>query len=259
MRFGIKKVIVSSYQAASGAGAEGMIELIEQARTVVGNIKPNEYNDGALDLSSLKGQVFAYPLAFNIIPHIDTFQPNGYTREEMKVAWETCKIFNDDSMQISCTAVRIPTMRAHSEAITIETVLPITPEQARAEIRNAAGAVIVDDPANKKYPMPMTATRKYDVEVGRIRQSLVFGENGLDLFVSGDQLYRGAALNAIYIAQMATSGKLVEEKKFNSHSRAATEILVKQAIKTHRSLFFAGVLTFAAGFLLHSLASTIRR
>ena len=154
-------------------------------------------------------QVFAHPLSFNVIPHIDKFQPNGYTKEEMKVTWETRKIlgfppFDEKSAapKISCTAVRIPTLRAHSEAITIETEKPCTPEQARAILSKADGVELKDDVAKEIYPMPLHATGKFDVEVGRVRQSMVF-ENGLDFFVSGDQLLRGAALNAVIIAELS--------------------------------------------------------
>ena len=120
----------------------------------------------------------------------------------MKVAWETVKIFNasPESLRVSCTAVRIPILRAHSEAITIETDKPINPADARELLRSAPGVRVADDPSVNLYPMPLTATSSFDVEVGRLRQSLIFGEHGLDLFVSGDQLLRGAALNAVLIA-----------------------------------------------------------
>jgi aspartate-semialdehyde dehydrogenase len=187
--FGLKRVIVSSYQAASGAGAEGMTELEEESRRVlVEGAKP-------------RAKVFAHPLAFNLIPHIDSFQPNGYTREEMKVAWETRKIMGLPELPVSCTAVRVPTMRVHAEAVTIETVEPVTPEAARVALAKAAGVKVVDDPANSLYPMPITATGADDCEVGRVRQSLVFGAHGLDFFVCGDQLLKGAALNAVQIAE----------------------------------------------------------
>ena len=191
-QFGIKKLIMSTYQAASGAGAEGMEEL--QTGT----------------LAKLTGQpvtnsVFVHPLPLNLIPHIDKFQANGYTKEEMKVVWETVKIFGltDEEIKVSCTAVRIPTMRAHSEAITIETNKPITAAEARTILSTAPGVKLVDDvtATPPAYPMPLTATSQFDVEVGRIRESLVYQPNGLDLFVSGDQLLRGAALNAVLIAE----------------------------------------------------------
>ena len=187
--FGVKKVIVSSYQATSGAGVEGMNELLAESRVV-------------LDGGTAGHKVFAHPIAFNLIPHIDSFQPNGYTREEMKVTWETRKIFGAPDMPISCTAVRVPTLRVHSEAVTIETEKPITVEGARAAIAAAKGVKLFDDPDNKVYPMPINATMQHDCNVGRIRQSLIFGDHGIDFFVSGDQLLKGAALNAVQIAQL---------------------------------------------------------
>lgn len=195
-QFGIKTLIMSTYQAASGAGAEGMEELTQGT------------------LAKLTGQpvthaVFAHPLPFNLIPHIDKFQENGYTKEEMKVVWETLKIFNltEQELKVSCTAVRIPTMRAHSEAITIETLRPISADAARELLASAPGVKVVDNTAENLYPMPFTATSAFDVEVGRIRESLVFAPNGLDLFVSGDQLLRGAALNAVLIAEVCLEMK----------------------------------------------------
>ena len=189
VQYGIKKMIVSTYQAASGAGAEGMDELKQGTKA-------------KLNGEPVLNTIFAHPLPFNLIPHIDKFQENGYTKEEMKVTWETMKIFGltEADIKISCTAVRIPTIRAHSEAITIETNKPITPDGARALLANAPGVRLVDDPSNNRYPMPLNATESFDVEVGRIRQSLIFDSHGLDLFVSGDQLLRGAALNAVLIA-----------------------------------------------------------
>merc|ERR1712039_597504 len=129
--------------------------------------------------------------------------------EEMKVTWELQKIFGlPDDVKVSCTAVRVPTLRAHSETIVVETEKPVDPAEARELLRSAAGVKLVDDPANLKYPMPLNATGEYDVEVGRIRQSLIFGEHGLEFFVSGDQLLRGAALNAVIIAEQAVAARL---------------------------------------------------
>merc|ERR1712039_1121947 len=124
-----------------------------------------------LNGEQISAKVFAHPLPFNVIPHIDSFQDNGYTKEEMKVVWETQKIFGSKDIACSCTAVRIPIARAHSEAITIETQKDITVETATAALRGAPGVSVVDDPDKKQYPMPLTATKKYDVEVGRIRSS----------------------------------------------------------------------------------------
>ncbi len=196
--FGLRKVIVSTYQATSGAGAKAMQELIDQTKEVL-----SKTND-PMELPKVRAQskFFAHQIAFNLIPHIDVFQENGYTKEEMKVAWETRKIFGDESIAVSCTAVRIPTLRAHSEAIVIETEKPISADGARAVLAGSEGVEVVDDVANNRYPMPVTASGKFAVEVGRIRQSLIFGEHGLEFFVSGDQLLRGAALNAVEIAKL---------------------------------------------------------
>uniref|UniRef100_A0A7S0L8G2 aspartate-semialdehyde dehydrogenase n=1 Tax=Coccolithus braarudii TaxID=221442 RepID=A0A7S0L8G2_9EUKA len=186
--FTIKKCIMSTYQAASGAGAPGMDELQEGVRAMSAGEK-------------VENEVFAHPLPFNVIPHIDKFLDDKYTKEERKVTWETRKILDVPDMPVSCTCVRIPTLRAHAEAITIETEKPIDLAAALAALEAAPGVVVVDDPANNLYPMPLTATSKYDVEVGRIRANDVFGDKGLDLFVCGDQLLRGAALNAVLIAE----------------------------------------------------------
>lgn len=187
--FGLKKVIISTYQATSGAGAAGMQELLEQTQ--------QELNGEATE-----AKAFAHKIAFNLIPHIDSFQENDYTKEEMKVAWETQKIFGEPELPVSCTAVRIPTLRAHSESIVLETEKAVTPEEARAVLVDAPGVDVIDNPENLEYPMPLNATGKFNVEVGRIRRNLVFGDHGLELFVCGDQLLKGAALNAVQIAQL---------------------------------------------------------
>ncbi|RIH88403.1 Aspartate-semialdehyde dehydrogenase [Meiothermus luteus] len=189
--FRARRVIVSTYQSASGAGASGMEELLEGTRRF-------------LEGHPVEHKVFAHPLPFNVIPHIDAFQENGYTREEMKVLWETQKIIGDPTLRVSCTAVRVPTLRVHAEAVTVEFERPVSPEAAREVLRQAPGVDLVDDPAQKRYPLPITATGKFNVEVGRIRKSLVF-DNGLDFFVAGDQLLKGAALNAVQIAELLAS------------------------------------------------------
>lgn len=186
-KFGLKKVMMSTYQASSGAGAPGMHELEGHTRAWA--------KDGAVP----KPEVFAHQLLFNVIPHIDKFQPNGYTKEEMKVSWEIVNIFGEE-IPVSCTAVRIPTLRAHSEAIVIETK-PISPDEARKVLEEAEGIKVVDDPDSLTYPMPLNVSGKFDVEVGRIRTNLCFGDHGLEFFVSGDQLLRGAALNAVLIGE----------------------------------------------------------
>ncbi|PNY82857.1 aspartate-semialdehyde dehydrogenase [Deinococcus koreensis] len=198
--YGVKRMIVSTYQATSGAGQKGMDELLEQTRV-------------QLEGGQATHEVFAHPIPFNVIPHIDAFQDNGYTKEEMKVVWETHKIIGDSSIRVSCTAVRIPTLRTHSEAITLELERPATPAQIRELLARSAGVEVRDDPAAGLYPMPLTASGKYDVEVGRIRESLVF-DGGIDLFVSGDQLLKGAALNAVQIAEyLQEKGALKERQR----------------------------------------------
>ena len=144
---------------------------------------------------------FAHPLPFNVIPHIDKFLDDKYTKEERKVTWETRKIMDLPDLPVSCTCVRIPTLRAHAEAITIETDKKVDIAAAYAALNAAPGVAVVDDPEKQLYPMPITASTKYDVECGRLRKNDVFGDNGLDLFVCGDQLLRGAALNAVLIAE----------------------------------------------------------
>jgi len=186
--FGLKKVIVSTYQATSGSGQPGMNELIHESKNYLAG-------------DEVKNDIFTYPIPFNLIPHIDAFQENDYTKEEMKVTWETQKIFNDENIKISCTAVRIPTLRAHAESVTIETEKPVDIQKIRKILSGAQGVDLVDEISENKYPMPLTATQKYNVEIGRIRKNTVFGEYGLDFFVCGDQLLRGAALNAVEIAE----------------------------------------------------------
>lgn len=187
--FGLQKVIVSTYQATSGGGQAAMDELESESKKYLAGEEVSNEN-------------FTHPIPFNLIPHIDAFQDNAYTKEEMKVTWETRKIFGLPELPVSCTAVRIPTFRAHAESITVETEKEITPDAARAVLEKAPCVEVTDTPGEHHYPMPRSASEKYDVEVGRIRQSLVFGQHGIDLFVCGDQLLKGAALNAVQIAEL---------------------------------------------------------
>jgi len=188
-QYGLQKVIISTYQATSGAGNGGMAELEQSTRRALAGEAPG-------------CSVFKYPIAFNLIPHIDSFQENLYTREEMKVVWETRKIFGDQTIPVSCNCVRIPTMRAHAESIVVETREPVEPGDVRGMFRTVPGIVVKDDVDNFVYPMPLTASEKFDVEVGRIRRSLIFGERGLEFFVCGDQILKGAALNAVQIGEL---------------------------------------------------------
>ena len=201
-RFGLKRVIVSSYQATSGAGVNGMYELVDQTKKVLDDVNFTSNVQNGIVTTKLEAKAFAYPIAFNLVPQIDKFQDNGYTKEEMKVTWETRKIMDLPNLPVSFTAVRIPTLRAHSEAITIETENECPAKEAQEVLRAAVGVKLIDDPSKALYPMPITASGSDDVEVGRVRQSLIFGSHGLDLFVSGDQLLRGAALNAVLIAEV---------------------------------------------------------
>lgn len=183
----IKRVHVSTYQAASGAGAAAMDELVEQYAQLVRGEEPTV-------------EKFAYQLAYNVIPHIDVFMENGYTKEEMKMYNETKKIMHAPKLDVSAMCVRVPVMRAHSEAIWVETESPVSVEAAREAFKKAEGVVVVDDPSNKKYPMPLDVANQDPVFVGRIRRDLT-NENGLSFWIVGDQIKKGAALNAVQIAQ----------------------------------------------------------
>lgn len=183
----IRKVHVATYQAASGAGAAAMDELVEQ------------YAQLARGEEATVNK-FAYQLAYNLIPHVDVFTDNGYTKEEMKMFNETKKIMHEPDLDVSAMCVRVPVMRAHSEAIWIETERPISVEEAREAFAAGEGIVVVDVPAEKKYPMPLFVAGKDPVFVGRIRKDLC-NECGLSFWVVGDQIKKGAALNAVQIAQ----------------------------------------------------------
>lgn len=182
----IRRIHIASYQAASGAGAAAMAELEQQYREV-------------LDGKEATVKKFQYQLAYNVIPQIDVFQDNGYTKEEMKMFNETRKIMHSD-VQCSAMCVRVPSLRSHSEAVWIETERPITVEEARTAFDQAEGVQLMDDPANKVYPMPLFLAGKDDVYVGRIRKDIA-NENGLTFWLVGDQIKKGAALNAVQIAE----------------------------------------------------------
>ena len=182
----IKRVRVATYQAASGAGAQGIAELENQVKEVAEGKTPTI-------------QKFPYQLAMNIIPHIDVFLDNDYTKEEMKMNWETKKIMHTNA-EVSATCVRIPVARAHSEAIWVETENPISIEDVKAAFAKAEGLTVVDVPAEKQYPMPLFVSGKDDVFVGRIRKD-VTDPNSLTFWCVGDQIKKGAALNAVQIAE----------------------------------------------------------
>ena len=194
----VKRIVAATYQAASGAGAPGLAELEQQMK---------EYVDG----KALTVKAFQHQLTYNLIPHIDKFdETNWYTLEELKMLHESRKMLHAPDLMLSCTSVRVPIARAHSEALNIEFENDITPEEAREILGAADGVKVVDDPLNGGYPMPLDATDKYDVLVGRIRQDISRNDKkGLDMFVSGDQLLRGAALNAVEIAEHLVKRGLV--------------------------------------------------
>lgn len=190
----IRRVYVSTYQAASGAGAGAMSELEAQ------------YADIAAG-HELHVERFAYQLAGNLIPHIDVFTDNGYTKEEMKMVNETKKILHSD-VAVSATCVRVPVMRAHSESIWVETERPVSPDEARQAFERMEGIAVIDEPAEKKYPMPLFAAGTYPVYVGRIRKDTA-NPNGLTFWCVADQILKGAALNAVQIAEyLVLQGRL---------------------------------------------------
>ena len=192
----IERVHVATYQAASGAGAAAMDELEQQYRALLEGREP-------------KVEKFAHQLAYNVIPHIDVFQENGYTKEEMKMFNETRKIMHSPRMRVSATCVRVPVLRAHSEAVWVETAAEISLATAREAFAKAEGLVVVDDPASALYPMPFDKAGADPVFIGRIRRDLAC-DNGLSFWIVGDQIKKGAALNAVQIAQYL----LAHGKKF---------------------------------------------
>jgi aspartate-semialdehyde dehydrogenase len=184
---GIRRVIVSTYQSASGAGAAAMRELEDQAR---------EYAAG----KPITKSVFPHQIAFNVFSHNTKMAENGYNEEENKVVEETRKIFHEPELPVVPTCIRVPVLRAHAESIVLELAAPMSPEEARALLARAPGIKIVDDPEANHFPMPLEASGDLDVHVGRIRRD-VSNPNGLALFVAGDQLLKGAAWNAVQIAE----------------------------------------------------------
>ena len=185
----VKRMVVSTYQAASGAGMAAMLELEEQAKAVLAG-------------ESVKCDALGYQLAFNCYCHDSPTMPNGYNEEEMKMVKETRKIFSCPAIAITCTCVRVSVLRAHCESINLEFTDPITPDEVRELLRTAPGVDIIDDPVANRHPMPIDASGKDDIYVGHIRQDESIGDNrGINLWIAGDQIRKGAALNAIQIAE----------------------------------------------------------
>lgn len=190
--FGVKRVFASSYQAVSGTGAKALEELERQVKEIASG-KP------------VTREVYPYQIAFNVLPQVDSFLPDGYTKEEMKLQNEGRKIMHHPGFRASITCVRVPVYRSHSVAVSAEFEKPVTVEAARAVLAKAPGLDVVDDPAKQRYPMPLFTSEKDNCEVGRLRMDCAL-DNGLCFWVSGDQLLKGAALNAVQIAEELVRG-----------------------------------------------------
>ncbi|KUK10514.1 MAG: Aspartate-semialdehyde dehydrogenase [Clostridia bacterium 41_269] len=191
----IKRVVVSTYQAVSGAGSEAIDELTNQTKAI-------------LEGKEFTKNVFPHQIAFNVLPHIDIFLENGYSKEEMKMVNETRKILEDDNIKVTATAVRVPVFIGHAEAINIETEKKITAEEARAILSQAPGVIVEDDLNSNLYPLPIKSADRDEVFVGRIREDISI-ENGLNIWVVADNLRKGAATNAIQIAELLIEKKLI--------------------------------------------------
>ena len=188
LAFGLRRIFASSYQAVSGSGARAISELTQQVDSVRNDKPPQP-------------EVYPHPIAFNVLPHVDSFLENGYTKEEMKMQNEGRRIMHLPDFRASVTCVRVPVYRAHSVAVSAEFERPVSLQEARAVLRKAPGLDVVDEPASNQYPMPIAAAGRDNCQVGRLRLDCAF-ENGLALWVSGDQLLKGAALNAVQIAEL---------------------------------------------------------
>jgi aspartate-semialdehyde dehydrogenase len=186
--FRVRRVIASSYQAVSGSGARAINELRSQVHAAAENQTP-------------MAEIYPHPIAFNLLPHVDSFLPSGYTKEEMKMQNEGRRIMHLPEFRASVTCVRVPIYRAHSVAVSAEFERPVSVEEAHEVLAKAPGLELVDEPQNNRYPMPLFTAGKDNCEVGRVRRDCAF-ENGLSFWVSGDQLLKGAALNAVQIAEL---------------------------------------------------------
>ena len=183
----IKRIVVTTFQSVSGTGKEAMDELLEESRDL-------------LSFKEVTPSIYPHQIAFNCLPHIDDFLPTGYTKEEMKMLDETRKIMGDDSIQVTATTVRVPVYVGHSESVNIETQMKLSANEARALLAEAPGVMVYDDPVHKIYPTPIDVAGKDDVYVGRIREDESI-PNGLNLWIVADNLRKGAALNAVQIAE----------------------------------------------------------
>ena len=190
---GVKRVVVTTFQSVSGTGAAAMDELLTQTKDL-------------LAFRDAKAEVYPYQIAFNLLPHIGSFTNGGDCSEEVKIARETRKILEVPTLRVTATTVRVPVLRCHSEAINVELQQPLTPNEARAALASMPGVIVYDDPIKKLYPMPLDATGKDEVYVGRIREDESI-TNGLNLWVVSDNLRKGAALNAVQIAEHLAEGQ----------------------------------------------------
>jgi len=196
--FAVKRVFASSYQAVSGSGQRAIHELKEQV-TAAAQERPASTEPTAAAQSPAR--IYPHPIAFNVLPHVDIFLASGYTKEEMKMQNEGRKIMHLPTFRATVTCVRVPVYRAHSVAISAEFERPVSVEHAREVLAKAPGLELVDEPQNNRYPMPLSVAGKDNCEVGRVRLDCAL-ENGLSFWVSGDQLLKGAALNAVQIAEL---------------------------------------------------------
>ncbi len=187
-QYGIKRIVVSTYQAVSGTGKKAIDELFNQTRSI-------------LNFQDAEKTVYPHQIAFNCLPHIDTFDTTGYTKEEIKMVNETRKIMGDDSIQVTATTVRVPVFYGHSEAVNIETEKPITAEAVKALLADAPGVAVMDDPAQNVYPLPIDAAGQDLTYVGRIREDFSI-ENGINMWVVADNIRKGAATNTVQIAEI---------------------------------------------------------
>jgi aspartate-semialdehyde dehydrogenase len=197
--FGVRRVFATSFQAVSGSGARGVEELSRQIRAAVRDQDSVPKPGSATPATA--PTVYPHPIAFNLLPHIDSFLENGYTKEEAKMQDETRKIMHLPELRVSTTCVRVPVYRAHSVAVSAEFERSVSVEQAREVLAKAPGLELVDEPQSNRYPMPLSVAGKDNCQVGRVRLDCAF-ENGLSFWVSGDQLLKGAALNAVQIAEL---------------------------------------------------------
>ncbi len=187
-KWGIRRIVVSTYQAVSGSGLAAVNELNEQIRAVMAGEKPET-------------SVYPHPIAFNVLPHIDAFLESGYSKEEMKMVNETRKIMGDDTIRITATTVRVPVVKGHSESVNIETQTHVTPAEVRAALDQAPGVTVLDDPQNNIYPLAIDAGGSDAVYAGRIRQDVSI-ENGMDMWIVSDNIRKGAATNTVQIGRL---------------------------------------------------------